>query len=414
MWWGVLWLLGFFLAVRAIDILRAKNNRTIFVGIAGPSGAGKTSLARKIASIIPKTLIIAMDNYLDSTRQVIDGNFDDFRLVDHELLNKNLSDLSAGNSTDTPLYDFRKSGRYAYKKTHVPESKVVIVEGIYALHDKIRGALDLKISVQGGVHFDLIKRIVRDTNRTGQEPKDSIRQITETVYPMYKAFIEPDLANADIRIVNQFNPFSGLLNPIYTLKSAKRVTLDQVKQCLGPESKHTRETYYDIYLSPPQQEFEVDKDHSVTKSESTDTHQWIRVRNNNGQYILLFSEIIRESGFIISPRIEFSIDVRTLGGLMALGYKIAAVMHRSSDIFGNDKVSITLDEIQQLGGVFVQIKGASRDAVQHIGDKLGLGGTYIPLSYIEMYSQQIRPSTSNPVTPLPAEISNPPAIESKL
>lgn len=38
---------------------------------------------------------------------------------------------------------------------------------------------------------------------------------------MTKAFIEPDLETAHIRIVNSFNPFSGLLNPIYTLKSAK-------------------------------------------------------------------------------------------------------------------------------------------------------------------------------------------------
>lgn len=35
-----------------------------------------------------------------------------------------------------------------------------------------------------------------------------------------QAFIEPDLEKAHIRIVNSFNPFSGLLNPIYTLKSA--------------------------------------------------------------------------------------------------------------------------------------------------------------------------------------------------
>ena len=38
------------------------------------------------------------------------------------------------------------------------------------------------------------------------------------VYPMYKAFIEPDLKMAHIRIVNKFNPFSGFQEPFYILK----------------------------------------------------------------------------------------------------------------------------------------------------------------------------------------------------
>jgi len=35
---------------------------------------------------------------------------------------------------------------------------------------------------------------------------------------MYKAFIEPDLETAHIKIINKFNPFSGFQNPMYILK----------------------------------------------------------------------------------------------------------------------------------------------------------------------------------------------------
>ena len=35
---------------------------------------------------------------------------------------------------------------------------------------------------------------------------------------MYKAFIEPDLQTAHIRIINKFNPFTGFQNPTYILK----------------------------------------------------------------------------------------------------------------------------------------------------------------------------------------------------
>ena len=35
---------------------------------------------------------------------------------------------------------------------------------------------------------------------------------------MYKAFIEPDLQTAHLKIINKFNPFSGFQNPTYILK----------------------------------------------------------------------------------------------------------------------------------------------------------------------------------------------------
>ena len=57
-------------------------------------------------------------------------------------------------------------------------------------------------------------------------------QITETVYPMFKAFIEPDLKMAHLKIYNTFNPFSGFMNATYILKSAKPVTKAQIKAVL--------------------------------------------------------------------------------------------------------------------------------------------------------------------------------------
>ena len=49
-----------------------------------------------------------------------------------------------------------------------------------------RPLLDLRVSVRGGVHFDLVKRVLRDINRSGQAPEEIIQQISDTVYPMYK------------------------------------------------------------------------------------------------------------------------------------------------------------------------------------------------------------------------------------
>jgi energy-coupling factor transporter ATP-binding protein EcfA2 len=77
--------------VKALQLLRKKHSPGLtIVGLGGPSGSGKSSLAKKIREVVPNTLIISLDNYLDSSRKVIDRNFDDYRLVDFDLVRKNL------------------------------------------------------------------------------------------------------------------------------------------------------------------------------------------------------------------------------------------------------------------------------------------------------------------------------------
>ena len=70
------------------------------------------------------------------------------------------------------------------RTVEVPSSRIVIIEGIYALSEKLRPYLDLRVSITGGVHFDLVKRVLRDIQRAGQEPEEIIHQISETVFPL--------------------------------------------------------------------------------------------------------------------------------------------------------------------------------------------------------------------------------------
>jgi uridine kinase len=420
---------GFYTSVRAIQLLRQKKQRTIFVAIAGPSGSGKTTLAKKISNVMPGTLIISLDNYLDATRKVIDFNFDDDRLVDFDLLIKNIKDLQNERATNMPLYDFRKSGRYAYVRIEPPESKVVIIEGIYALHERIASLMDLKIAVSGGVHYDLVKRVFRDIQRTGQDASDVVKQITDTVYPMYKAFIEPTLEQADIRISNQFNPFSGFLSPDYILKSESHFTQQEIEQFVERLRSNKRlenvslnnnnnntdwkiepqtESYIDIFLLPPEVDSEVsgesenggisnaDEEDSVPIRDST---QFIRVRSNNGKYWVLFSESLREGRFIITPHMEFLIDVATLGGLMALGYKVDAILNRNStiyDVYGDGTLILMIDNIEQLNQTYIQIKGHDRELVDQVANMMNIK-TFVPDSYIELFHKQNKTVTNSNV-----------------
>ncbi|XP_022736382.1 uridine-cytidine kinase C-like [Durio zibethinus] len=385
---------GFFIVIRACQLLAQKNDGLILVGVAGPSGAGKTVFTEKVLNFMPSIAVITMDNYNDASR-IIDGNFDDPRLTDYDTLLENIHGLKAGKPVQVPIYDFKSSSRTGYRTVEVPSSRIVIIEGIYALSEKLRPLLDLRVSVTGGVHFDLVKRVLRDIQRAGQEPEEIIHQISETVYPMYKAFIEPDLRTAHIKIINKFNPFTGFQNPTYILKSTRLVTVDQIKEVVSYEHKETMEETYDIYLLPPGEDPEA-------------CQSYLRMRNRDGKYNLMFEEWVTDSPFIISPRITFEVSVRLLGGLMALGYTIATILKRSSHVFFDDKVCVKIDWLEQLNRKYVQVQGRDRLFVKYVAEQLGLEGSYVPRTYIEQIQLE---KLVNDVMALPDDLKTKLSIE---
>ncbi|THG06232.1 inorganic pyrophosphatase TTM1-like [Camellia sinensis] len=388
---------GFFIVIRACQLLAQKNEGIILVGVAGPSGAGKTVFTEKLLNFMPSIAVITMDNYNDSSR-IIDGNFDDPRLADYDTMLENIHGLKEGKPVQVPIYDFKSSSRIGYRTMEVPNSRIVIVEGIYALSERLRPLLDLRVSVTGGVHFDLVKRVLRDIQRAGQEPEEIIQQISETVYPMYKAFIEPDLQTAHIKIVNKFNPFSGFQNPTYILKSTRPVTVEQIKAVLSEDYKETTEETYDIYLLPPGEDPEA-------------CQSYLRMRNRDGKYNLMFEEWVTDSPFIISPRITFEVSVRLLGGLMALGYTIATILKRSSHVFSDDRVCVKTDWLEQLNRKYVQVQGKDRLCVKFIAEQLGLDGSYVPRTYIEQIQLE---KLINDVMALPDDLKTKLSIDDDL
>lgn len=388
---------GFFIVIRACQLLSQKNEGIIFVGVAGPSGAGKTVFTEKVLNFMPSIAVISMDNYNDSSR-IVDGNFDDPRLTDYDTLLENIRGLKEGRPVQVPIYDFKSSSRTGYRTVEAPSSRIVIVEGIYALSEKLRPFLDLRVSVTGGVHFDLVKRVLRDIQRAGQEPEEIIHQISETVYPMYKAFIEPDLQTAHIKIINKFNPFSGFQNPTYILKSTRVVTVDQIKAVVSEDHRETTEETYDIYLLPPGEDPEA-------------CQSYLRMRNRDGKYNLMFEEWVTDSPFIISPRITFEVSVRLLGGLMALGYTIATILKRSSHIFSDDRVCVKIDWLEQLNRKYVQVQGRDRSYVKIIAEQLGLDGSYVSRTYIEQIQLE---KLVNDVMALPDDLKTKLSIDDDL
>ncbi|XP_028070564.1 inorganic pyrophosphatase TTM2-like [Camellia sinensis] len=139
---------------------------------------------------------------------------------------------------------------------------------------------------------------------------------------------------------------------------------------MSEEHKETMEQTYDIYLLPPGEDPES-------------CQSYLRMRNKDGKYNLMFEEWVTDSPFVISPRITFEVSVRLLGGLMALGYTIAAILKRSSHVFSDERVCVKIDWLEQLNRHYVQVQGKDRLLVKYVAEQLELEGSYVPRTYLE-------------------------------
>jgi len=179
----------------------------IFVGVAGGSGSGKTTVARNLikAFSAKDAVLIQQDAYYKEIRnksleERAKTNFDHPEAIEFELLSGHLKELKNSNPIEKPVYDFTTHLRKD-EKVDIKPSKIVIVEGILVLAvPKIRDMLDVKIFVDTDADEMLLRRVERDIKERGRTFDCIKEQYLETVKPMYLEFCEPSKRYADIII----------------------------------------------------------------------------------------------------------------------------------------------------------------------------------------------------------------------
>ena len=177
----------------------------LFLGIAGGSGSGKTTIARAIGGAVPpgEGVLIEQDHYYRKQSQLSYEerervNYDHPDALEIELLCAHLDALRRGEAIDRPTYDFSIHDR-APEPLHVPPARVIVVEGILVLADeRLRERLDVKIYVDTDADIRLMRRIRRDLEHRGRTFQQVRKQYYETVRPMHLAFVEPSKRFADI------------------------------------------------------------------------------------------------------------------------------------------------------------------------------------------------------------------------
>ncbi len=183
----------------------AHGKKPFVVGVAGGTGAGKTTVTDAIiAEIGPDSVaVLPEDAYYREYSHLSEAdrtriNWDHPDAIEVDLLLENIRRLLAGHPIEHPVYDFAAYARLP-ETVHIEPQPVILVEGILIYVDeRLRDVFDVKVFVDTDADLRFIRRLERDVEQRGRTVESVVQQYLATVRPMHLAFVEPSKRFADI------------------------------------------------------------------------------------------------------------------------------------------------------------------------------------------------------------------------
>jgi uridine kinase len=180
-------------------------SRPLMIGVAGGTGSGKTTVARRVAAALADSSVafVEMDSYYRShagltMRELHHLNWDHPDAFDLELFVAHLDAMAAGQPIEKPIYDYTVHAR-SNETVRIAAVDVVVLDGILLFTDeRIRQRLDVKVFVDADADIRLVRRIKRDMATRGRPLDEILEQYVNTVRPMHLQFVEPSKRWADV------------------------------------------------------------------------------------------------------------------------------------------------------------------------------------------------------------------------
>lgn len=177
----------------------------LVIGVAGGTGAGKTTVARAIIEAVgyDRIAVLPEDAYYREYAQRSEEertaiNWDHPDAIEVDLLLEHVQRLMRGEAVMRPIYDFASYARSA-EAVRIEPKPVLLVEGILIFVDaRLRALFDVKVYVDTDADLRFIRRLMRDMAERGRTVESVVTQYLKTVRPMHLAFVEPAKRYADV------------------------------------------------------------------------------------------------------------------------------------------------------------------------------------------------------------------------
>ena len=187
------------------------------IGIAGGSGAGKSTFVKKVIEDLAagQVILIRQDSYYKDNshvppeqRQKI--NFDHPSSIEFDLLEDHLLRMITGEETNQPVYSFKTCTREK-EPVRVRPAKLAVLEGILILTSpSLRKLIDLKVFIDTCEDERLARIIYRDLHERGRTAGQVRKRYHKTVKPMHDQYIEPSKQFADIIVPGGGDNLEGI------------------------------------------------------------------------------------------------------------------------------------------------------------------------------------------------------------
>lgn len=363
----------------------------ILVEIAGGSASGKTSaVAYKVKEFFGNDAVVfSMDDYYRGDKYFTDEaekgnilNWDQPEAINLDLLSEHLAILKSGKKINKPIYNF-KTGEIAGAETF-ESNRIIILEGLFALDDLLAEQGDIKVFVDISTHGRILRRILRDVERTNQTPSDILKYFSDVVEPMHEKYIKSTKKNADIVIKNEYNPrieAKRAKDYELQLKFKSEIDSDLLVRLGAKEGYSTNQI--DYYCNP-------------RGIKLVDSDEILRIREEADRIILTYKGPKLDSDYRKRPKLEFDIDKDTAKSFLSIyNDYIENRIEKHRTIYQLNDVTFSLDSVTKIDnnnetslGDFIEINLTNEQPIDGLYElllKLGLSmGEAIKIPYSEM------------------------------
>jgi uridine kinase len=181
--------------------------RPFCIGIAGPSCSGKTSIAHRLAALLPgNSAIFGLDSYYTDLSHLRLAerrkfNFDRPDALEGHLLAEHLQALSRGQAIQRPIFDFTTHTRMHNCFDEIRPGDFLIVEGLFTFHwPQVRRIFDFRAFVVAPDAVCFERRKARDVQERGYRLEFVLAQYQTNVRSGNENFISPTRQFADLVI----------------------------------------------------------------------------------------------------------------------------------------------------------------------------------------------------------------------